>query len=113
MANVGVEAVVVSSVGEVEVVVVKAEVRIIKIKVPSQVSSKVRYRVKRARTLERSTPSTRPPGTRTCRHSRPAPVIGFLGRLLIFVKSQAPAHGKIFGYRRAIAINEIQADSKK
>ena len=65
-----------------------------------QVRGKERGR--RARTRVRFTRGTRRPGTRTCRHSKPAPAIGFLGRLLIFVKNQAPVHGKIFGFQRVL-----------
>ena len=68
---------------------------------------------RRARTRVRFTPGTRPPDTRTCRRSRPAPGTGFLGRLHISVKSQVLAHGRIFGCLKVIATNEIQADSRK
>ena len=100
----------VSSQGKVEEVVDKAEVKITKI---SQVSLVSLVKARKARTLGKSIPGTRRPGTQTCPRSSHAPVTGFLERLLIFVKSQVSVHGKIFGCQRAMQINEIQADPKK
>ena len=59
----------------------------------------------------RSTPDTGQPGTRTYPRSNPAPGTGFLGNLLIFVKSQAPALGKMSGSQSLT--NEIPASPKK
>ena len=98
--------------GEAEVVVVVVnQVRIVKAVVKIRV--KVKLGLVRERTRGRSTPGTGRPGTRTCPHSSPAPVTGFLGRLHIFVRNQGLVHGRISGCLKAIATNEIQADSRK
>ena len=91
--------------------IVEAE-EVVRIAGVEEVRTVEKVKARRARP-GRSTRGTRRPGTRTCRHSSPAPVTGSSGRLHISVKSQVLAHGRISGYLKAIAINEIQADSKK
>ena len=95
---------------EAEVVVVEVNlVRIVKAVV------KIKVRVKpglvRGRIRGRSTPGTGRPGIRTCPRSNRAPVTGFLGNLLIFVRNQAPAHGRMCGSQSLT--NEIPASPKK
>ena len=83
---------------------VKAVVRIrVKIK-PGQVQERIKI-------LERFTPDMGQPGTRTCPRSNRALATGFLGNLLIFVRNQAPAHGRMCGSQSQT--NEIPASPKK
>ena len=96
--------------GEAEVVVVVVnQVRIVKAVVKIKV--KVKLGLVRERIRGRSTPGTGRPGTRTCPRSNRALATGFLGNLLIFVRNQAPAHGRMCGSQSQI--NEIPASPKK
>ena len=92
---------------------------VVRIMVSLMVKAVVRIRVKakpgqvqeRIKILERFIPDMGQPGTRTCPRSNPALVTGFSESQLIFVRSQAPAPGKMCGFLSQT--NEIQASPRK
>ena len=104
-----------ASEAEEEVEVVEA----VRIMVKSMVKTVGRIKVKvkpgqvqgRIKILERFTPDMGQPGTRTCPRLNPALVTGFSESQLIFVRSQAPALGRMCGYLSQT--NEIQASPRK